>query len=190
MTEESKSSDVRMLRALLDPDLARRRVWHAEDLEAILQHQWDAPLQADLGELPPTEAQDLRLLCEAHGLLLKSYGDLFGHSMPPLEILRPIKEYAKRNMACPDEGLPLEIAELLYVLSVVVARLRHNARITGQKDETVCKNIESVLGQPWITSPVADLLREGLRALGGRTDADEGVRDATSGKPKTNGACP
>lgn len=165
MTKRTRRDVTSMLESLLDPDLAERRDWHPEELGALLEHQWNAPLEADLGQLAPERALLLKRLCEADHLLLKSYGELFAHPMPPIEILEMIKDYAKRQLARPNLELPEEMAMVLYVLSVVVARLRCGQRITSQPDETVRSNIQSVLTQPWVTEPVARLLREGLTAF-------------------------
>lgn len=167
MTTPSKRDVASMLEATLDPDLEERRAWHPQELAAILNHQWNAPLEADLGGVSPERSRLLRCLCEADQLLIKSYGDVFSHPMPPIEILEMIKDYAKRNLARPDRELPEGIAEVLYTLSVVIARVRCNQRITSQDDEAVRRNIRSVLARSWVTQPVIDLLREGLQAFGG-----------------------
>lgn len=164
-----------MLDSALDPDLEDQRDWHPEELGALLEHQWNAPLEADLGELAPEQVGLLRRLCEAEHLLLKSYGELFAHPMPPIEMLEMIKDYAKRNLARPNLELPQEMAMVLYVLSVVVAKLRCGKRITSQGDEMVRQNIEILLSQAWITESVAKLLREGLAAFGGSVDSSDPV---------------
>ena len=173
MTKKPRTSDTRLLEIFFDPDYEQRRTWHPQELGAILEHQWNAPLAADLGGLPPERAQFLTKLCDADRLLLKSYGDIFGHPMPPIELLEMVKDYAKRNMAGADKELPEDIAKLLYVLSVVVARVRCGKRITSQEDEAVRKNIEAVLIQPWVTPPISGLLREGLKVFGGQSAVSE-----------------
>ena len=168
-----KTRDSRMLEALLDPEFEQRRTWHPEELGSILEHQWNVPLTADLGGMPPDRSQMLARLCDADGLLLKSYGDIFRHPMPPIELLQMIKDYAKRNMAAGDRGLPEEIAQLLYVLSVAVARVRCGQRITTQSDDALRANIETVLAQPWVTPPVVTILREALTLLVGSRNTSE-----------------
>lgn len=173
MTDQQKTRDSRMLEVFLDPDFEQRRIWHPQELGAMLEHQWKAMLKADLGGVSPQQARILRELCDAQGLSLKSYGDIFTHRLPPVELLELIKDYAKRNMARPDKELPEGIASLLYVLSVVVARVRCGKRITSQGDEAVRKNIEAVLAQSWVTPPVAEILREGLKVFGEQSEASE-----------------
>ena len=173
MTKQKKRDVTPMLEFALDPDLEDQRYWQPPELADLLQHQWDAPLEADLGELPPGRARLLKRLCEAEHLLLKSYGELFSHPLPPIEVLEMIKDYAKRHLARPNLELPEEMAMVLYVLSVVVARLRCGKRITSQSDEAVRKNIETMLSEPWITDSVAMLLREGLAVFGGEANSSD-----------------
>lgn len=181
MANEPRRQDTRDLEALLDPGLMQQRVWHPQELGAMLEHQWNAPVEPDLEGMPPEQARLLSKLCVADHLVLKSYGDIFTHRLPPIELLELIKEYAKRNMAGTDKELPGDIAKLLYVLSVVVAGLRCGKRITSQSDESVRKSIHSVLAQSWITAPVTSILHDGLEFFGGRTCTSEGGNARDSG---------
>ncbi len=173
MIDRHSDRDTRMLETLLSPGFEQQRVWQPEELGAMLEHQWGAPLEADLGALPPQQARLLTRLCDADRLLLKSYGDIFSHPMPPVEILEMIKDYAKRNMASADVELPEDIAKLLYVLSIVVARLRCGKRITSQPDAVIRRNLEAVLAQPWMTPPVVKLLHEGLGVFADQPNESE-----------------
>jgi hypothetical protein len=169
--------NTRNLQPFFDPGFQDRRVWHSEELRAILEHQWQAPLRADLSGHPRGQSRRLTLLCDAEHLLLKSFGDVFDHKLPPIELLVMIKDFAKGNLSQPDAELPDEIAKLLYVLSVVVARVRCRTSITTQEDATVRRNIESVLAQPWLTAHVVELLNEGLAEFRGEEEIDGGTHD-------------
>ena len=170
--------NTRNLQPFFDPNFRERRVWHPAELGAILAHQWRAPLEADLTGQAKGQSRRLALLCDAEHLLIKSFGDVFGHQLPPIELLVMIKDFAKRNLSHTDAELPDEIAKLLYVLSVVVARTRCGSSITTQDDATVRRNIESVLAQPWLTTEVIGVLHEGLAEFRGDEDLKEGTSDA------------
>lgn len=177
MTRQPKATDTRALEMFLDPEFQNRRVWQPEELGAMLEYQWRSPLEADLSGMDTKTAHMLKNMCDAQSLCLKSYGDIFDHRMPPVEVLTIIKEYAKRNMACPDVELPGDIAKLLYILSVVVARMRCGKRITTQDDSTIRQSITALLTQPWLSPSVSELLREALSVfgdpLGTHEDGDE-----------------
>jgi hypothetical protein len=173
VTDQAGNANTRDIETFFDSDFEKLRVWHPEELNAILDHQWRAPLKVDLGGQSEEQAERLKLLCGADNLLLKSYGEIFCHRMPPIELLVMIKEFAKRNLAHADAALPREIALTLYVLSIVVAKTRCGRRIGARPNHVMRANIESVLQQPWLTQPVIELLREGLAAFGGGQDQGE-----------------
>jgi len=181
MTTPPERDVTSLLEAALDPDFEQRHDWKPEELGALLAHQWSAPLEADLDALPPEQARVLKQLGDAEGLLRRSYGELFTHPLPPVEILEAIKDYAKRNLTRPSADLPEEIARALYVLSVVVARYRCGQRITSQSDETVRASVQAFLAQPWVIEPVKTLLREGLSALVTESDLSGADREASRG---------
>lgn len=181
MTHQTKETDLAFLETLLDPDFVHRRTWQPQELGAMLEHQWDSLFKADMAGLDPAAAGMLTSLCEAQSLSLKSYGDILSHKLPPIELLEIIQDYAKRNLARPGAAIPGEIAELLYVLSIVVARVRWGRRITTQNDSTVLKNIRTLLAHTWLTPPVSELLREGVRVFGETDGADKEENERHAG---------
>jgi len=175
MAGQAKNSDADSVASFFDPDFDKERVWHPEELSAILDHQWRSPLQTDLGGQSAASARRLSLLCDAEHLLVKSYGDVFTHPMPPIELLRIIQQFAQRNLAHPDAELPREIAKLLYVLSIATALTRCGVSITKLSEAEVRQNIASVLAQSWISPDVASILREALGKLGGADGPEQGT---------------
>ena len=162
-----RNSDSRLLAEMMDPDPSGGRGWHNEDLGAILRHQLSAPVQFDLGNLAREVAQKLRMLSEAEGLLVKSFGDLLGHPNPPIELLEMTKDFAKACASHPDSPLPKEIASLLYFASIVVALTRRGERISQLSDVALRRGIERVMDQPWLHDKIRRLLQEGLNLLAG-----------------------
>jgi hypothetical protein len=57
--------------------------WQESELAAVLRHQMQAPLRVGLETLPRQLAAELRVLCEAQGLLIRSVYDLLDHPLPP-----------------------------------------------------------------------------------------------------------
>ena len=172
MAREAYDDSCGDMALFFSPRFSEERVWHAEELGAILEHQWNAPLNADLASQHVAAARRLALLCEADQLLIKSYRDVLTHRMPPIELLEMIKSFAQKSLAHPDAELPSEIAKVLYVLSIAVARLRCGVTITKLRDEEVRRNIEAALSQPWLTQQVASILCEALDEYGGGDEAE------------------
>ena len=108
--------------------------WKPQELAAIFRHQMTAPLLVDLGAMDPALAGQFRALAEGSGLLLRSFGQLFQHPEPPLELLRMVKEFAKRNLDQPGSALPSQIASALYYLSIAAALVRWGERISSLSD--------------------------------------------------------
>ncbi len=57
--------------------------WPADELGEVLRHQLSAPLLVDLEAVGRVDAQRLKTLCGAKGLILKSFGDVLHHPSPP-----------------------------------------------------------------------------------------------------------
>jgi len=149
------------------------RLWQPEELAAIFRHQLAAPMLVDLGTLEATTAARLRTLTEAQGLLLKSFGDLFHHPAPALELLELVKQFAKANIEHPESGLPGEIASALYYISIAAALVRLNQRITQLPDAELARGLQWTLDQPWLDAATRELLASARQRL---TDGAKGAR--------------
>jgi hypothetical protein len=157
--------DPRRLSGFLDPAELDRRIWRESELEAILRHQLSTAVEFDLGRMNHGSAQKLSMASAAEGLLLRSYGDLFRHPCPPVELLILTKDFAKRHLHHPESPLPRQIAKVLYSASIVAAMLRCRRRITSLSDAALKMEIEWALGQTWLDGTMRSLLQEGLAAL-------------------------
>ncbi len=140
-------------------------LWSPEELGDILIHQLAAPL-----------AQDLKSVGGGRGALeaaslsppvppIETFGDLFLHSSPPLELLQLVKRFAKSCRSGRESPLPDEIATILYFVTIVVARLRRGASISGLDDQSLRAGLEWTLAQPWLDEDTRGLLQEGLDSL-------------------------
>jgi hypothetical protein len=165
------ASDPHSLAALLDSGADDEHIWSGDELAAILRHQLSAPIQVDLSGLDTVAAPRVRMLSEAHGLLLKSFGDLLRHPNPPVELLKLTKDFAKAYRVTREGGLPREIATILYFASIVAARLRCRRRISRLDNAALRRGVELCLNQPWLDDSTRQLFEEGLKELRGNGNA-------------------
>jgi hypothetical protein len=146
----------RRLAYLLDLTETVTQPWRAQELSAILKHQLSATIESDLA---PEAARDKG---SAHRVNARTFGDLFHHAAPPIELLRSVKDFAKANRNHPASALPNEIATLLYFASIAVARTRCGRRITRLSEKEIREGIGWALAQDWVDSGTKSLLRESV----------------------------
>lgn len=155
----------RGLVSLLKLGLEAQHDWRPEELAAVLQYHLRAPLEFDLGAFRPSQASQLRDLAAAQGLLLKSLDDLLQHPLPPIELLREVKDFAKSCIHAVDAPMPKEVARVLYYLSIGSAMIRLNQRITNLNDAELVEGFDCVLGYPWIEAWTRSLLAQARKCL-------------------------
>ena len=161
------------LAQMMDLDAPDQPLWRPEELAAMLQHQLSAPLECDLGCLGEQTVERLDVLRSAASPPITSFGDLLHHPSPPVELLELSKEFARACRARRDHLLPEEIAAMLYILSIVVARARCRRRISKLEDHALRHSVNWALEQSWVDEPTRALLREGRRVLGcGEPESD------------------
>jgi hypothetical protein len=142
-----------------------RRVWLDDELGAIFRHQMSAPVQFDLGNLEPGLASRLSNLCASEGGLVKSFGDLFRHPHPPVELLELVKRFAKASRTHPESPLPHEIATVLYFLSIAAAQVRCGRRITDLDDQALRRGMMWAMEQEWTAGETRSLLKAAITQL-------------------------
>jgi hypothetical protein len=162
------------LAALLAAGEAPSGLWRPEEMAAIFRHQMAALLEADLGGLTPPAARRLEAMAAAQGAPARSFADLLRHPSPPLELLEMVKDFAKTNADHPENGLPKEIAAVLYYACIAAALLRLKARISKLPDADLGRGLRWAAAQPWLDEETKQLL---ARALAGITGAE--ARDAS-----------
>ncbi|HMF15511.1 MAG TPA: hypothetical protein VKE94_24525 [Gemmataceae bacterium] len=163
MTEpDLQGTDPRILARFLDVEDAPRRLWSPEELGAILRHQLDSSVQLDLETLGAPLASRLQALPVAHQPGRLTFRDLFQLADPALELLNLVKLFAKASRVRGESVLPAEIATVIYLTSIVLARLRRERRITEQSDESLLYGIQWVIDQPWVDEKTHALFREAL----------------------------
>jgi hypothetical protein len=169
-TKSSPSMDAsrpppKRLGEILELGLSTRATWRPEELQAVLEYQLAAPLQFDLGGLDPGLVRKLRTLSAAEGLLLQCLRDLFQHPHPPIDLLTLVKGFAKSSSEYPDSPYPRDVALVLYYLSIAIAWLRCQIRITNLTDEELRRGFDWALGQKWLDEISRKTLAEARRSL-------------------------
>ena len=158
-------SEARSLAAFMAAGAESSRLWRPEEVAAIFRHQMAAAALIDLAGFDPAMAARLRTLTDAQGLLLKSFGDLFQHPAPPVELLELTKSFAKANMNQAESALPGEVAAALYYLSIASALARLNQRISRLSDADLRRGFLWTKGQPWVDGAMRQLLGVALEKV-------------------------
>lgn len=159
------STDSLHLAKLMELDADNRGLWRPEELGAILRHQLDSPLVADLrldevvetevGGKPPERAS------------LQTFSELFHNPQPPIHLLRLTKEFGKKNRSNPNSALPHEIATVLYFVSIFIALLRCGERITSLDNASLRRGAEWIIAQNWVDEATRSIVRESLHRIPG-----------------------
>ncbi len=152
---------------VMDQVAKLRLEWPQEELAAIWRHQLAAPVQAEAPgvRIPLDEGLGRRVAGLVRGRCIVTFGDLFQHPHPPMELLQEVKDFAKANRDHPESLLPPEISSLLYYASIAAALLRCGHRISRLDDVALRQGIEWALAQPGLDEKTLTLLKAGLEFL-------------------------
>jgi hypothetical protein len=173
-TQDSSSTDVpstdaNLLAKLLEMVKASEGLWPPEELGAILQHQLASPLGYELGQFDADIISKLGALAVAGGLKIETFGDLLHHRQPPVDVLEAVKNFAKSNIGQTGDALPVEIARVLYFVSIAVALAKCGRRITELDDEQLRRGFAWSIKQDWVDDQTRGLLKGGLDRVAGST---------------------
>jgi len=136
--------------------------WSAADMAAILRHQLNAPLRADLSATNPRAGKTLDTVSQA-GPPPATFGELFAHPRPPLELLELAKDFGKalrRDASC---GVPAGVATVIYYASIVAAQLRCGRRISDLDEAALRRGVDWALAQPWLDAAIRAMFEESRR---------------------------
>lgn len=131
--------------------------WSDDDLAAILRHQLQMHLAADLGEKVQGASADE---------LQQTFEQLLMSPLPSLPLLRAAKKFAKANRKDAGGWLPAEVATVLYYAAIVAARLRWRARISELSQPDLLCGIDWTLSRPWLAPALSPLFHEARSVLG------------------------
>jgi len=160
MESDLAKTDPRLLAQFLAVDDVPRRLWSDNELGAILRHQLSTSVQIDLESAGAVFHSRLTALPVDQRPGNLTYEEVFRLTAPPLELLNLLKQLAKSSRVRGESVLPPEIATVIYLTSIVVARLRLGIRISEQSDESLLHGIQWVIDQPWVDEKTRALFRE------------------------------
>lgn len=162
-------SDPAGLLRLLELDEHTPTNWPTTDLAGMFQHQLSAPLEFDLSHEPSPGQTTLDMrseLQQARRAGIRTFEDLLKHPLPPLGVLKLAKAFFKQSgNALRRNSAEQRVAYACYLLSVTVARVRLEKRITNLRDAELRHNIKWALNQAWLGDWAAELLRQGWKML-------------------------
>jgi hypothetical protein len=164
----SKSSAQQLLQ-IINLDEATPDLWSERDQAAMLRHQLSSPLEVDLSSLGENE-RDTKApdgaLAAAASARIKTFQDLFDHPAPPVAVLSLAKDFFKRQAGASAERRPeQEVAYFLYLLTVLVARVRVGTNVTKLSDADLLKGIKWAVNQKWVDAKTRKMCAEASRQL-------------------------
>src|SRR6185369_11258222 len=89
-----------------------------------------------------------------------TFGELFGASDPPVEVLRIVKDYSKQAISIPDGPIPEELGAVLYYAGICCALLRRGERISSLDPQALGQGLDWALSQPWLNDTLRALFQE------------------------------
>ena len=150
---------------LMDVGSARVPDWTDAELEAVLRHQLNTPIETELVALGAAAAARFKAMYVASSDQTTSMSSIFASPDPPLPVLEMIKEFAKSLLEHPDSALPREVAGLLYWSAIAAALVCKNTRITRLKDDKLLAGLSWALERPWIEPRLRQILQRAMDVL-------------------------
>jgi len=138
-----------------------------EALQEALEHLLSVPIENALNQLPRELADKLRrrsaaleVVSRARKAGINTFGDLFKHPHPPVEMLKFAKEFGKAAIGHGKTIWPRGACEVLYYASYAAALVCWRDRI-GTLSNTDLKNgFRKLASRPWVTKEMKVLLEK------------------------------
>ena len=165
-------SRAEQLSKIMSLDETTSDAWTEEDLPAMLRHQMSAPLEFDLSSIELSQSEEAtrdKTLSAAAGSRIRSFQDLFDAPAPSLALLKWAKDFFKQQAGASAKRRPeREVAYLMYLLSIVTARVRLRTSITALSEAELLKGITWAAGRKWLDVKTKELCVQARKALQGR----------------------
>jgi hypothetical protein len=125
------------------------------ELAAILEHQLNTPLVADLRDMPEASV-DTKL----------TFGQLLTGPQPPsVELLEGVKRFAKFCKSSDQGPLPRPIGTVLYFAAIVRALTHDMTKISALSEAALREGVHWSLAQAWVDGPIRELLSRGRELI-------------------------
>jgi len=159
-TAVSDCSSSRLLH-LINLNESNSDEWQPDDMVAMLDHQYRAPLAFDLSAVETgrreAKARD-QSLTQGAAARIKTFEDLFFHPEPPLPLLKLTKEFFKqRTQTHKKDSAEWQLAYLFYLLSILVSRMR-GANISALSAGELVDAIKWGSSRGWVDEKTKALL--------------------------------
>ncbi len=161
---DERREEAYSLASMMDVRAGGQKLWAAEELGTILEHQLAAPVEPDLSSRDKGLPRKLESFNATETPPISSFNDLLHHPRPPVELLALTKAFAKACRSHPDSPLPDEVATVLYLGSIVAAIARCDRPISKLGGEGLRHGLDWALSQPWLDQSTRDLLQQGRQA--------------------------
>jgi hypothetical protein len=162
-------SDARQLSKIMNLDEATPDTWSDQDLAAMLRHQLAAPLGSDLSRLELSKSEEKirdETLGKAASAQVRTFQDLFEHPRPPLALVKWAKDFFKQQAGASASRRPeQEVAYLLYLLSILIPRVRLGSRISKLSDADLRNGMKWAVSRKWLDGQTRKLCIVGQREL-------------------------
>ena len=138
----------------------------------MLRHQLAAPLAFDLSTLELSQSEKTtrdQALRDATASHIRTFQDLLQHARPPLPLLHWAKDFFKQQAGASAKRRPeQEVAYLLYLLSILIPRVRLGTRLTRLSDADLLISVNWAARRKWLDAKTRELCRLAQKALGPR----------------------
>jgi len=147
-----------ILRALLDPSEDQLIAWSANDLQAILLHQLAAPLSSEAEDIAAADRTDFTTIVEIiEQSGCQTFEDALQRQPPSRRLLAAFKNYAKALLRT-EEGLPRDVARILYIACIQCGRRAGFRDITSLDVLSLQREVRRCLTFGWLPDDVRSLL--------------------------------
>jgi hypothetical protein len=150
---------------LLRGEGAMDNIWSDEELPYIWSRQLSASLIDEFKPFGAAAALIAQTLGEAADPPIRTFEHLLHHRAPPVELLRQVKEMAKRDAVDPESSLPKPITAALYHISILLGRSVCRVSIASLPDVKLFEAVRWLSNQGWLDERTVELLRHHTRRL-------------------------
>ena len=152
----NSSEELRWLAGAMDAAADRPMQWRPDELAAMLSHQLAAPICGDLEDMPGDIARRYDNVLPQE----MTFGELLGSPHPPAELLRAVKDFAKRAISAENGSLPVDLGAALYYASIACAQLRCDEAISGLDRQALAYGTNWAMSQPWLDASLLTMFQE------------------------------
>ncbi len=144
----------RNLSRLFGVNSAKETSWGDPDIEAIVRHFLDSPLDALVGGATiPGEWEG------------RTARDLLSDREPVLDLLQAAKSAGRSMVEDSDEPTPSVVGAFFYFVSIAAALVKHNTLISRSEPQMLLKGMKRLQSQGWLDDVASSLLSEGISRL-------------------------